>query len=389
MPDIDKRLRYYNGQRLDEQDFTAEQEYHLDRQRRHNRQFHTYGIAEGLSVTAAIGAVSAIVSPGTAIDREGRAIVLTESRTVTFNSFTGSVLVVISYSEQESDPDIEENEGNTRWREQPDVRVIAEAAAQAADVQIRLARLQVAANGTVSQHDTTVRPSATAKLTTGIVDNAALANLAVDNAKLADNTINEIKLDAATRDKLTDALPRTGGGTINGNLIVAGNLNVIGLINGFDSVRHYSFGIALSDNKLDTVTRVATPGFRARAITVSGAAHGTFNTTGDGDFSYGAAISGIALIGPTGIVEYQVGNGPDITRLQTGNFMLLTNTQTDMIAYGRFTLKFGVNPYRDIEYSVSVGSVTPTQLTFTVKRSTTETYTLLGSQFFMNAIIFG
>ena len=64
----EKRLRYYNGQFLQEQDFTAEQEYHLDRQRRHNRQLHTYGIAEGLTVTAGVGATSAVVSPGTAVD---------------------------------------------------------------------------------------------------------------------------------------------------------------------------------------------------------------------------------------------------------------------------------------------------------------------------------
>jgi hypothetical protein len=167
MADSDKRLRYYNGQFLREQDFIAEQEYHLDRQREHNRQLHTPGIADGLTVTADVGASSATVTPGTAIDGEGRVIVLTESRPVQFRSLTGSVLVVISYDEQPSDPATSGDEGDTRWWESPDVEVIAEAGAPPADLRIRLARLQIAANGTVSQHDTTVRNRAAARLATG------------------------------------------------------------------------------------------------------------------------------------------------------------------------------------------------------------------------------
>ena len=48
MADADKRLRYFNGQFLQQEDFADEQTYHLDRQRRHNRDLHTPGIAEGL-----------------------------------------------------------------------------------------------------------------------------------------------------------------------------------------------------------------------------------------------------------------------------------------------------------------------------------------------------
>jgi hypothetical protein len=166
MADSDKRLRYYNGQFLREQDFNDEQEYHLDRQRRHNRHLHFFGIAEGLTVTAEVGATSATVSPGTAIDSEGRMIVLTDSRTVQLGSLTGSVLVVISYSEQPSDPATVGDDGDTRWWEHPDIEAIAETNAPAADLHIRLARLQLAADGKVSQHDTTVR-SSTGKLSVG------------------------------------------------------------------------------------------------------------------------------------------------------------------------------------------------------------------------------
>ncbi|HEX5721069.1 MAG TPA: hypothetical protein VF179_33260, partial [Thermoanaerobaculia bacterium] len=104
MPDVIKRLKYFNGQFLREPDFTDEQEYHLDRQRRHNRQLHTPGIADGLVVTADQSATSVSVAPGTAIDGQGRQIVLNETRLVGFpGSLNGqTALVVISYAQEES-----------------------------------------------------------------------------------------------------------------------------------------------------------------------------------------------------------------------------------------------------------------------------------------------
>ena len=74
MADIDKRLRYFNGQFLEQKDFRDEQDYHIDRQRRHNRLFHTYGIAEGLQVTGAVGTGQVTVETGTALDDEGQQI---------------------------------------------------------------------------------------------------------------------------------------------------------------------------------------------------------------------------------------------------------------------------------------------------------------------------
>jgi hypothetical protein len=168
MADSDKRLRYYNGQLLQEHDFSAEQEYHLDRQRRHNRQLHTYGIAEGLEVTANVD--SATVSPGTAIDGEGRQIVLTEPRNVSFGSLKSQfVLVVISYHEEASDPATVGGDGATRWLERPDVAVIAELGAPPADTHIRLAQLQIDANCRVSAGGTDVRTFAGGRLQRALV----------------------------------------------------------------------------------------------------------------------------------------------------------------------------------------------------------------------------
>src|SRR5215213_9047799 len=166
MADVIKRLKYYNGQFLQEPDFTAEQEYHLDRQRRHNRQLHTPGIANGLAVTATVNTTSALVAPGTAIDGEGRQIVLHEQRTVGFESSHNGqwVLVVISYEQEESDEATVGDAGKTRFKEVPRVEAILETGAPSENDRIRLARLQIASGGTILQQDMTVRTPAGARL---------------------------------------------------------------------------------------------------------------------------------------------------------------------------------------------------------------------------------
>src|SRR5262249_59726682 len=68
---VDKRLRFFDGQFLKDQDFIDEQKYHVDRLRRHSRFLNVAGIVEGLGVE--VGAKSlATVQPGTALDRQGR-----------------------------------------------------------------------------------------------------------------------------------------------------------------------------------------------------------------------------------------------------------------------------------------------------------------------------
>jgi len=350
MPDSDKRLRYYNGQFLQQEDFNAEQAYHLDRQRRHNRQLHTFGIADGLVVNVDSNLTSASVSPGTAIDGEGRVIVLTESRTVQFNSLTGSVLVVIRYHEETSDPATVGDEGDTRIFEQPEVEVIAESGAPPADVRIRLARLQIAANGTASQPDTSVRTTASARLGTGVVGTnqlaanavtapkiadlsvttAKIADLGVTTAKIADlgvstgkiadlgvtaakiaanavttakiadsnvtgakisdGTINEVKLDPATRAKLGGVL--TSGGTINGNLNIIGSLQVGGPVSGFGLDKMFATTLTFTATNGDGTIRSVGIDFIPSLILLTGGISGRFDASGDTRF--GSLISGFA-----------------------------------------------------------------------------------------------
>ena len=83
MPDdeFNKRMNYFDRQFLRAADFQVEQKYHLDRHRRHNRLLHTSGLGgpDDLSVTGTLGQSVVTVSSGTAIDTQGREIVLSAS----------------------------------------------------------------------------------------------------------------------------------------------------------------------------------------------------------------------------------------------------------------------------------------------------------------------
>jgi Chaperone of endosialidase len=124
LPDVvEKRTRFFDGQFLQDQDFVDEQNYHVDRQRRHNRLLHVSGIAEGLTVSVP-AANQVAVSPGTAIDSDGRQLALAQAATVDlpaerFNDKQGIELYV---AYQESAEDRQTGQGSddfTRWLERP------------------------------------------------------------------------------------------------------------------------------------------------------------------------------------------------------------------------------------------------------------------------------
>jgi hypothetical protein len=209
-PDVEKRLRYFNGQFLQEEDFADEQAYHIDRQRRHNRLLHTPGIAEGLDVKADKGAREAKVMPGTAVDAKGRAIVLAQERTVGFEAQPSdqTVLLVISYSEEGADVATGGDE-NTRWHELPRVEVFSEDKTPTPDTHIRLARLVISERGTVSSEpDTSVRRGAGPRwVGEAEVHRLTLAREGVDPSKWP-----ALSCGAPGRVDLTDVL------TVNGSL---------------------------------------------------------------------------------------------------------------------------------------------------------------------------
>ena len=75
---IGTRPHYFRGQLLLEDDFAAEQNYHVDARRRHVLALHGWGIVRGLEVRAA-GDTAVSVAPGLAIDGYGNEIELRDA----------------------------------------------------------------------------------------------------------------------------------------------------------------------------------------------------------------------------------------------------------------------------------------------------------------------
>lgn len=107
-----KRVNYFTAQLLTADDFTAEQNYHLEKHRRHNRMCHGCGIVQGLKVSVAEEKRDwvVIVNPGFAIDAAGNEIqVGAEARLPMPKAQAGtqtetSLFVIICYKECLSDP---------------------------------------------------------------------------------------------------------------------------------------------------------------------------------------------------------------------------------------------------------------------------------------------
>jgi hypothetical protein len=95
-----KRPNYFTSQFLVEKDFNDEQAYHLGMRRRLNRVLQTSGVADGLVVTRT-SANQVQISPGTAVDRDGREIVLQDARTHTLATVGNNldVYLTIAYDE--------------------------------------------------------------------------------------------------------------------------------------------------------------------------------------------------------------------------------------------------------------------------------------------------
>jgi hypothetical protein len=324
MPDIEKRLKYYNGQFLQEQDFTAEQEYNLDRLRRHNRLLHVPGIAAGLEVTAAVGATSATVAAGTAIDNEGRQIVLATPRNVAFASLTNQwVLVVISFHDEPSDDATVGDAGKTRYLERPDVGVIPEAGAPAADVRIRLARLRIAANGTIAEHDTTARTPAGARLR----PEETVERLRLSRQGVSSNLWPVLSSGAASRADLAGSLSVTGDILVTGN-VDGRDVSADGALNDTHRGRTDNpHGVTAAQvGAPASVATVANPGGNIAVTGASGITVAGNNTTKTITVTGGSPVSIDGVSNAGGNIDFVGQNGISITPDNTGKLIAFSTS---------------------------------------------------------------
>lgn len=99
-----KRNRFFSGKLLTAEDLELEQEYFLEKLKRHNRYLHGFGIVFGLEVSKGRSAV--VISPGLAIDCQGNEIAVPEHLQESFPSpdLGSPVFLSIRYVERETDP---------------------------------------------------------------------------------------------------------------------------------------------------------------------------------------------------------------------------------------------------------------------------------------------
>ena len=187
MADI-KRVNYYRHQFLVETDFQEEQSYHVEMRHRHNRYMHGWGIAGGLLVEQHTDR-EVLITPGMALDRDGREVVLNDAAILAIAPLehAGHVYVVLNYLEEEGDRrEAGGVSGFARMVELPVLSVVrhhppADGAA------IALARVHLDDAGRIRDIDLSVRHSAVQHLAPGIVHTDHLADNSVTIPKLAPN----------------------------------------------------------------------------------------------------------------------------------------------------------------------------------------------------------
>ena len=96
-----KRLNYFNGQFLKQEEFIDEQAYHRSMRLKHNQRVHTAGIVHGLKVTPEIERVT--VESGMAIDFEGRELILEEPQAVDIHTLSFPLYFTLAYVQELTD----------------------------------------------------------------------------------------------------------------------------------------------------------------------------------------------------------------------------------------------------------------------------------------------
>lgn len=448
----DKRLRYYTGQFLQEQDFNDEQAYFLDRLRRHNRQQHTPGITEGLTATANLDSTEVTVGAGTAVDSSGRSIVLTEPRTLSLGSSLGSpgpfanrsVLVVISYHEAPSDPAAVGDQGETRWSESPRLEIILDSPeAPAADVAIRLARIQVNGVGRASLHDSSVRLAAGVRLGSEV----SVERLRLSRQGVAESSWPLLTSGATSRLDLQGSLAVSGDLTVGstnsnvGNHIASrsnphgvnaaqvgalvsvagvsnpgGNISVTGMggitVTGNDSMNDIRISTSLADlgalpsNQYDFGRRLlsqitfATPtatgnftvtdtvsstlNFQPRFIWATGAYYAPVAGA-----NFGSTTNGFAELEASPFV--QRGTGMVMVRLGSIPYQSVAGVSTDQGIVTFSVRDESASPVRGVEVQVRVNSLSATSVTYSyiVSLPTNATQLLPGLLFNLNVAYVG
>lgn len=256
-----KRLHYFNGQFLKEPDFTDEQAYHMDRRRRHNSLLHTWGVAQGLTLSYITGEKVVTVSEGVAFDAQGREIVLA-------NDFTtpelpdGQLYITIAYAEQEADAvtlDDVTGDTHTRWTETPDIEVSATAPVSG-DVGVKLILGRVTVNsGEVTGFDDGDEPNK--RHVAGVVGgDLQVSSLILSAPSITSAHWTKVSLGAEGRADVAGNLRVRDSVEIGADLTITGMLHGANIV-GTGQIQGGSVGTSeLADNAVTSAKLQSDPG---------------------------------------------------------------------------------------------------------------------------------
>lgn len=231
-PNVEKRVRFFDGQYLQDQDFIDEQKYHVDRQRRHNRTLHIAGIADGLAVNKVDDAPARVtVAAGTAIDSDGRQLLVASAQTVDLPASqlaNKTVNLYLVYREQPADLQTQAGSKDySRWLEQPEIRAVAKGdAVQGNYPPVLLAELMLDGSGNITSVNSNVRQYSGLRLPGPSADGPTLRADASGLVQLAGSLSVTGNVGIGTTDLGTNKLKVTGNTYLEGTLTVTGNTSI-------------------------------------------------------------------------------------------------------------------------------------------------------------------
>jgi len=122
MAGIFQRVNFFKGLFMKTEDWKKEQQYHMEKQRFHNKYLHTPGVVpdclERLRVTVSETGNKLIIAPGYAIDGEGRDLYVPEPKEIDIpdlQSFNPPTTIYIAIRYAENPQDKRENETNPMY----------------------------------------------------------------------------------------------------------------------------------------------------------------------------------------------------------------------------------------------------------------------------------
>ena len=151
-----KRVHYFDHQFLKEQDFHAEQAYHREMRHRHNRLLHGWGVVEGLEIKHKGREIT--IEPGTAIDKEGREIVLSKPVARELSSLDSPFYIALVYKDSYDEADRHRSGGIDDYTRVTESHEIEERKEEPRDGSvITLGRVHLNKNGHVERIESNVR----------------------------------------------------------------------------------------------------------------------------------------------------------------------------------------------------------------------------------------